>query len=267
MNIMNYIKITAFPCPWRVYLQRPHRSTTSAKHIWCGQVSSWCCRARISKKKSHVLPTIPALSHQISEQYPPLQPLRIARFNYIPIPASGCTSEVSIHHVISLFCWLLSWYCCVSSIIEANLSNLQAPPCTHTIRCQEKFISVVVVILVTIIWLLCMTTTPMSDDIGREVMMERKYLSFIRDDNDKNRSISPIFHRFHLTIINIKPAALLEWQLLININIKLGCVGGISSSTMINNDDVVHWQSQQQHHIINHQRHQQLAMTVMMTFL
>jgi hypothetical protein len=57
-----------------------------------------------------------------------------------------------------------------------------------------------------LIVVLCRT---IHDGIGRVVMMEREHLSFFRENNDKNRTISPIFHHFHLTIINIKPAALL----------------------------------------------------------
>ncbi len=46
------------------------------------------------------------------------------------------------------------------------------------------------------------------DGIEREVMMEREHLSFVRENNDKNCTISPIFHHYHRTIINMKPVAL-----------------------------------------------------------
>jgi hypothetical protein len=127
------------------------------------------------------------------EWYHPLEPPQVACFEYIPIRASGWTSEVPSSLSNSTFGWLL---CFIVVMLFISVCFLQivyscswAPPNTHIPTPTELYEHhrrhhdlIVVYLFPTI-----------HDNVGREVMMERDHLSCISGKNNKNNVVTSIF--------------------------------------------------------------------------
>jgi hypothetical protein len=142
------------------------------------------------------IPSTPAAASRLFQVYShSSKRLKIQSVN------SLCNSTFLLIVRLILLCSLV-----VLIMILKRIYCFMSPPHTHTpapIECHQHCCccrhhhNLIVVSCRTI-----------HDGIEREVMMERDYLSFFRENNDKNSTISPIFHHYHLTIINMKAAVL-----------------------------------------------------------